>query len=228
MTIRASPKFFISNFLDTIDGSKSTGVAFRNSFYDLTIEVGTHNDGAIALNYIANNEGTISDVTLRSVDGHGLAGLGLLSNWPGPALVRNLRVEGFARGVWSDIRQYSLTFDNLTLVGQSEAGIVNEGQIFSIRGLHSDNAVPAIINRSADGLTVLVDSDLRGGSKEHLRDRERFDGIADAAGRSLAECKGLWLRARDPDAIKAGRDHLRPRGHRHAGFARHDHHRQAL
>ena len=162
----AKPKPFVSFFTPFMEKKASTGQAFRNSLYNLTIEVGANNPGAVALNYLNNNQGTVEGVTIRSRDPQrrGKAGLGLVCNWPGPALIKNVRIEGFDFGVWSTIGQYSMAFEHLELEGQREAGIWNGSQPLSIRGLRSKNAVPAIKNTSWGSLVVLIDSELTGGA----------------------------------------------------------------
>jgi len=162
------PKPFISFFSPFMEKKASTGQAFRNSLYNLTIEVGANNPGAVALNYLNNNQGTVEGVTLRSRDPQrrGKAGLALVCNWPGPALIKNVRIEGFDFGVWSTIGQYSMAIEHLDLVGQREAGIWNGSQPLSIRGLKSKNAVPAIKNTNWGSLVVLIDSELEGGAAD--------------------------------------------------------------
>jgi len=160
----SQPKPFISTFAAFMDPKANMGQAFRSSVFNLTIEVGARNPGAVALHYLNNNQGTVRDVTLRSLDPQraGRAGLAMVTNWPGPALFKNVTVEGFDFGVWSTISQYSLTFENLTLRGQREAGFENSGQTVGIRHLRSENGVPALRNRGNGGFIALLDSELTG------------------------------------------------------------------
>jgi hypothetical protein len=155
------PKPFVSTFGDFMNPKAAMGQAFRNSVFNLTIEIGAGNPGAVALHYLNNNQGAVRDVTIRSIDpsGAGRAGLAMVTNWPGPALCKNVTVEGFDFGVWSTISQYSLTFENLTLRGQREAGFANSGQTVGIRHLRSENTVPAVRNCGGGGFVVLLDAD---------------------------------------------------------------------
>jgi len=66
------------------------GQAFRNSVYDLSIEVGAGNPGAVALDYHNNNQGSVERVSLVAAKDSGKAGLGLVSNWPGPTLIHDV------------------------------------------------------------------------------------------------------------------------------------------
>jgi hypothetical protein len=159
------PKPFISTHHQFMDQKSAMGQAFKNSLHNLTIEVGANNPGAVALHYLNNNQGTVENVTIRSLDpkGAGKAGLGLVTNWPGPALIRNLKVHGFDFGIWSLITQYSITLDQILLENQRVAGIRNKSQALFIRGLVSKNKVPAIVNTDPTTNIVLVDSQLTGG-----------------------------------------------------------------
>lgn len=154
------PKPFISTYEKFMDPKAGWGQAFKNSVRNLTIEIEAGNPGAVALHYLANNQGSVEDVTLK---GAGKAGLGLLTNWPGPSLIRNLRIEGFDMGVWSLIAQYSMTFENLTLINQNQFGIYNRNQALFIRNLKSENRVPVLRNTTPTTNIVIVDSTLDGG-----------------------------------------------------------------
>jgi hypothetical protein len=138
--------------------------AFKGHIFDLTVDTGRNNPGAMGIDFLANNSGSVVNVTIRSGDGRGSAGLSMTRRWPGPALVENVRVEGFDYGVKTSHTEYGLTFEHLVLVGQWVAAIHNDENVLSIRKLTSDNKVPVIQNVSSLGLVVLLDGDLRGGS----------------------------------------------------------------
>jgi len=160
----AKPKPVLSLYDRFMDPNSSNGQGFRNSISNVTIDVGSGNAGAVALHYFNDNQGTVENVTLRSSDPQkrGKAGLALVTNWPGPALIRNVFIEGFDFGVWSTIGQYSIAFEHLSLEGQRVAGINNSHQMLSIRGLQSKNAVPVM--KLEKGLVVLVDGEFSGGT----------------------------------------------------------------
>lgn len=135
--------------------------AFFNSIYDLSVDTGS-NPGAIGIDYIANNTGVIRDVTIR---GQGSVGLSLSRAWPGPCLIKNVRIEGFDVGIASRSHfQYGVTFEYITLVSQKRFGIVNDNNVLSIRGLTSSNSVPVISSRGGYGLITLIGGDFSGGS----------------------------------------------------------------
>lgn len=160
-----SPKAVFSTF----EGG-STGSAFRHSIYNLTVDVGSGNPGADGIRFISNNQGGIRDVTIRSTDGQGRAGLAMDKAWPGPSMIKNVRVIGFDYGIFAVGPEYSLTFEHITLENQKVAGISNIWNLLSIRGLISRNAVPAIKSGASDNpndgrsYTLVIDGNFTGGS----------------------------------------------------------------
>ena len=65
--------------------TRSGNQSFHQYVADLTINTGSGNPGAIALDFIANNRGAVRNVVLRSGDGFGFCGLEMMRAWPGPA-----------------------------------------------------------------------------------------------------------------------------------------------
>jgi hypothetical protein len=153
------------------------GVAqrFRNAIRTLTVDTGSGNSGAAGIQFMANNQGTMRGVEIVSGDGQGTIGLDLAyNNEIGPQLIRDLRVVGFDYGVKTAYAVNSMTFENVVLDGQNEAGIYNASQVFSVNGLTSRNVVPAVVNtydtEHADtdddaGVLTILDAKLK--STEH-------------------------------------------------------------
>lgn len=137
--------------------------AFQNYLFDLTVEVGLGNPGAIGIDYLASNIGAVRNVLIRAL-GPSLAGLALVRRWPGPCLIKNLEVEGFAYGLVGASTQYGVTLDNITLRNQEVAGILVDGQSLFMRKVFSENVVPALIQNGPGSLVVLLDGVLPGGS----------------------------------------------------------------
>ncbi|GAB4456361.1 MAG: hypothetical protein OHK0029_14120 [Armatimonadaceae bacterium] len=136
---------------------------FRNAVRDLTIDTGKGNPGAVGAQFIANNQGTFREVTIRSGDGSGVTGLDLAyTDEIGPCLIKNVTVEGFDVGIRCAHAVDSITFDQITLRDQKVAGLRNSGQCVSIRGLNSRNGVPAVINDRYPSVMALIDSQLQG------------------------------------------------------------------
>lgn len=124
----------------------SGNMSFRQNITDMTVNTGTNNSGAIGISYISNNSGSLRDVTIVSGDQEGKVGLDLSRQWPGPCLVKNVQINGFDYGIYIENAEYGPTFEKITLTNQKVAGIRNEGNTLAIRGLESNNAVPAIQN----------------------------------------------------------------------------------
>jgi hypothetical protein len=145
--------------LQTRDGNTAFGYRVLN----LTIDVGSGNPGASGIDYISNNEGAIHEVRIMSSDQaiQGARGIDMSRGWPGPALIKNVEVEGFDYGLYLDRGRYSMTVEHLTLRGQHKAGIRNINNVIAIRGLMSFNAVPVLQN--SNGTVVMIDGQLRDG-----------------------------------------------------------------
>jgi hypothetical protein len=142
--------------------------AFDNNIFDLTIDVGRGNPGAVALDFMGNNYCALRNVTLQSSDPNhsGAIGLASLRYAAGPCLMKNVVINGFDYGIKVANNEYSLTFEDLTLLNQKRYGIYNANNVLSIRHLFSTNSVPAIYNVNAAGLVTLVGAILQGGSPQ--------------------------------------------------------------
>lgn len=133
---------------------------FFNYVENLTFDVGARNPGAVGLQFYSNNTGAVRDCRFVAAEGSGLVGLDLAHrDMNGPLLVSRCEVVGFARGIATARAVNSQTFENITLRQQTKFGFTNEGQSISIRGLVSENAVPAV---STYGTLLLVDAKLTG------------------------------------------------------------------
>jgi hypothetical protein len=157
-----------------LDGSG--GDALRNNIFDLTIDTGTGNSGAVGIDYHTNNLGAIRNVTIRSGEttGTGKVGLKMTRAWPGPCLIKNVKISGFDVGIDVVGPEFSVTLEHIDLEKQKIAGIRNRWNVLSIRKLTSSNSVPAIIQEGGTNLkdkrsfTVLVDAKLNGGSLQNV------------------------------------------------------------
>jgi len=135
---------------------------FRNAVRDLTIEVGPKNHGAIGLQFNASNQGSLRNLTIRSLDGSGKIGLDLgHCDEIGPLLGKNLTVEGFEIGISTKWPVNSNTFEHVTLRNQRRIGWWNYHQMIFIRDLISENRVPSIFNeKDSWGTVTLLDAHL--------------------------------------------------------------------
>jgi hypothetical protein len=135
---------------------------FRNGIRSLTFHTGKGNPGAIGVQYIANNQGSMRRV--RIVCGEsGPIGLDLgYTNEQGPCLIQDVEVVGFDVGVSMKHAVDSITLERIKVHGQREVGVRNAGQCVSMSGLHSENSVPAVENKGAYSVMTLIDSQLAG------------------------------------------------------------------
>lgn len=154
-------------------GSTQGNSAHNNFFENLTIDTGRGNVGAIGIDYLSNNRGAIRDVAIRSGDGTGAIGLSMSRPWVGPALLEDVQIDGFNIGMKTVGPEYSITMKDIILRNQKVVGIDNVWQVLNIEKLTSQNAVPAIRNRSMltqdnRGMVVLLNSSLTGGSAANV------------------------------------------------------------
>lgn len=142
-----------------IKNRRGGNMTHGNYVFDLTLDTGKGNPGAIGFDYQGHNNSAVSNLLIR---GDGVHGLDLLRPWPGPCLVKDVTIEGFDHGVRAGWNEYSVTFSRLTLRGQRVAGISNGSNGLCIEGLVSENRVPAVVNGKG-GQVVLIDAKLTGG-----------------------------------------------------------------
>lgn len=145
--------------------------SFRQNIHDLTIDVGKGNPGAVGLSWISNNNGCLKNVSIRSSDGKGKIGIDMMRYAPGPALIKNVSIDGFGYGMYIDNREYGLTLVNVLLKNQSIAGILNSGNMIHAFNLKSENKVPVIITENEwenqrYSMTTVINGSFTGGSPD--------------------------------------------------------------
>lgn len=158
--------------------TKRGNESFRNRFNNFSIIVGKRNPGAIGIDFISCNGGSISQVRLVSEDQQQPAAAGVFIGHGdnGPCLIQDVEIVGFRKGFhleswfWSNI-----VAENLILRGQSECGVLHESSVLSLVGLKSDEPknVPAVVNRS---VMSLVDAELKsaGGKAAVINEAKLF------------------------------------------------------
>jgi hypothetical protein len=141
-------------------------MAHWNSCWNLTIDTGTGNPGAIATNYYASNHGSMRDCVIRSGDGAGVCGINMNGPWPGPCLVADTQVVGFDTGIAVGTREYGVTFRNVILDRQRKVGLWNHSNMVSCHRLQvRDCGGPAVQNLRREwvpGMLTLIDSEFKG------------------------------------------------------------------
>jgi hypothetical protein len=136
--------------------------AFRNSIINLTVDTGVGNPGAIGIDYLGSNRGTVRSVTIRSGDAEkvGSCGLDMQTPWPGPALITHVRIDGFDYGIRQHHMDCGMVFEHIRLTGQRKLAIEAKGSpTMSMRKVVSRNAVPVFRSvKGGAGMIVFIDS----------------------------------------------------------------------
>jgi hypothetical protein len=133
---------------------------FHNYVEQLTFDVGRGNPGATGLQFYSNNSGAVRDCRFLAAEDSGVTGLDLgHRDMNGPLLVRNCEVVGFQHGIATAHAVNGQVLEHIVLRGQRRVGFKNEGQTVTLRGLTSDNAVPAV---STYGTLCLIEANLSG------------------------------------------------------------------
>ncbi len=141
---------------------------FRHYLRDFRIDLGRGNPGAVGLDVIASNTGSVRNVDIAARDGRCVSGVDMLRDWPGPMMLADVRVTGCDHGIRAATGEYGVTLERITLEGQRKAGLRNANNTLSVRSLRSVNTVPAVVNAANDGgqtgdgigSVALVDSSL--------------------------------------------------------------------
>jgi hypothetical protein len=141
---------------DRITASDSNGnEGYNNYIFDMTIDTGSGNPGAEGIHWIGHNSSAIRNVTIQSEDGQGFMGLDMRTQYFGPALAKNVTVQGFQYGMGIDRAYSSVTMEHITLRNQTKAGFQLMQNIASIRDLVSVNSVPVIAMSGPAALVVV-------------------------------------------------------------------------
>ncbi|HRH59909.1 MAG TPA: glycosyl hydrolase family 28-related protein, partial [Chitinophagaceae bacterium] len=144
--------------IQTRAGNQAFGMYFQN----LIISTGTGNPGAVGLDYITSNYGTVENVQIISGDGNAYCGLQMERAWPGPGLIKNVSITGFQYGIRITQCEYSMTFENIMLRNQTVCGLYANCNALAIRKLTSKNSVKVI--QGEGGRITLLDSKFTGGN----------------------------------------------------------------
>jgi Pectate lyase superfamily protein len=136
--------------------------AFNNTIENLTIDVGRGNPGAIGIDYLANNECAIRNVTIRAPD-RASVGLSMVRKWPGPSLISNVSIENFDIGIDIAHTELSATLDRVTISGSKLYGIRNTSNIVSFSSLAIETQDGyGLANMMPEGLIAGIGGRIRG------------------------------------------------------------------
>ncbi|MDA3961928.1 MAG: glycoside hydrolase family 55 protein [Planctomycetota bacterium] len=175
------PRFVMATGSEADGGNDGGGGnrAFRHAIMNLTVDVGSGNPGAVAVDLVVSNRGTLEDAVLRAGPDSGWCGLRMDRWWPGPGLIKNVRIEGFAQGIrMAGHWQYSMTFDQIELIGQRDVGLLAEHNPVFAQRMRFEGPAQAIRITEGDHLLVLLDSEIIG-SDGATGAAIRTEGIAD-------------------------------------------------
>jgi hypothetical protein len=136
--------------------------SFRQNIHGLTIHIRSGNPGAIALDYVANNSGAVTEVEIKADTNSGHTGLAMTRYAPGPCLIKDLTITGFAYGIRVGNPEYGPTFENIILTQQRTTAISNQNNILALRRISIDGPAPGIINSTGNGSVMLLDSVITG------------------------------------------------------------------
>lgn len=139
--------------------------SYFNTVQDLTLDAGHGNRGAVGLHFVSSNVGGVRNTLIRWPDQAQPAsvGLDLTTGVGGLGYIRDVRVEGFRKGVEVGCFHPAYTFENLELLGQHEVGFENADKSVQILNLRSTNSVPALRNQTPARQVMLLNSWLVGG-----------------------------------------------------------------
>lgn len=134
--------------------------AFRHNILNLTVDVGNDNPGAIGVDFISNNRGSIDGVTIRAPENSGFTAIEMTRSWPGPAIVMDVEIQGFAHAIRMGHFQYGITFENLKIRGQRKTAITNFANVLSMRKIDFEGNVPFYKSTHHKSVLTLLDSRL--------------------------------------------------------------------
>lgn len=149
-------------------GTEGNGNAGHwNSLMNLTVDTGSGNPGANGLAWLPSNVGALRDVTVRSGDAGGPAGIDMTMAWPGPGLIRDVCVSGFDAGIKILHHEYGITVNGLFLERQRSAGIALDGNALHMRRVRSALACPTVLmtrksQHHRQAQLMLLDSEISG------------------------------------------------------------------
>jgi len=127
---------------------------------NITLDTGSGNPGAIAINFNANNTGGIKNVTIKSGDGQGAVGLDMGQyDSAGTILISQVLIEGFDLGF--NFLNSSIAFEHVTFKDIHDVAIFNSWGEIAARKITTQN-VNRVYNSDNGGYFSLLDSNLDG------------------------------------------------------------------
>jgi hypothetical protein len=179
--------FTASKLLDgdaTSGGKDYTGKgegndAYENFIENMTVDAGSHNPGAIGIDYLGNNIGAIRNVTIRTAAGSGATGIALTRKWPGPLLLSDVTVVGFETGIDIANTEYGVTLESVSIDHPRQTGLRNAHNIVASHALRIVDAPHAIVNTGQDGMIVLLNGEISGPADASAIENSGYMNIRD-------------------------------------------------
>jgi hypothetical protein len=164
--------------------------AYQNYIETMTIDTGHDNPGAVGADYLASNIGAIRGVRFIAPDGKGKTGISLTRKWIGPALIKDVAIEGFGVGIDVANTEYSIVLDGIRVSRSSEYGIRNNSNSVSLSNARISTASGVgIANLTPQAL--LVGRDLRiEGKNEKTVLNQGYMNLVEAGGTLATSGKG--------------------------------------
>jgi fibronectin type 3 domain-containing protein len=141
----------------------------ENILRNITVNTGTGNPGAAGVFFQGANTSNMSNVTIESGDGQGVYGLWFKIG-SNQGFYTDMTISGFQYGIYDAIvntAEGAPAIEYVTLNNQTVAGIGQLGMSMSLRSIlsnQSSTGVPALKLSGTGISTVMVDSNLTGGS----------------------------------------------------------------
>jgi len=172
--------------------------AFGNYIRNLTIDTGKNNRGAVGIEWANANFGAIENVTIRSGDEHGVAGITMKRIIPGPGLIQHVTIDGFDVGIDTADIQYGLTVEHVAVTNQRTAGVRTSMNLLHVNDLTSINECPAVVVTDRAGVLTIINSKLTGGAA----DATAIKSVGAVFARDLTiEGYGQRIEARDDSVL---------------------------
>lgn len=138
-------------------------VAFFNSIYDLTIDIGSGNPGAVGIDWQVCNAGSLRHVNVISSDPEQRGAVGVrMHHNDGTSFIRDLNIIGFDYGLYRAGNAQSMAVEGLKLKNQRKAGIYNLNSVLAIHDLDSENTVPTLIQVEGTAQTSILNAQIKG------------------------------------------------------------------
>jgi hypothetical protein len=83
-------------------------------------------------------------------------------HWPGPAMIVDVTIDGFNKGMQLAHYQYGMTFEGITMRNQRSIGVRNNQNVLAMRHVDFEGSVPFYFSDSGHNLLSLLDSKIVG------------------------------------------------------------------